>query len=452
MYCSLSVLLLSFFFLLPETAELHGSAPAQPEQHFSETDKSLINMHTFSEEGPANELNQLLAEQDFFSLREQLAESKDHLPADIYRYFQAMVYKVFNDARRSNAIIDELLNGQADLPDTIMNDLYHARLLNHINLYEYGAAAEASRHIQDNYLPLNDASRIKNLENEISIWEALKGVAPQEITREKDVEIPLVRDKVGLQNIDVSVSGKSLNFIFDTGANFSFINRSLAEELGLRIIQAEFTVAAVTGKDIECDLAIADELIIGGMSVRNVVFLLMEDEDVSFPQVEYYPNGAIGFPVIAAWEELRMHGDEKIIIPEEPVDYAYRNFALDGLMPIIACNYKGKRLRMHFDTGATSSALFPLFLKEYKSFVTGNYEKQKLESVGGGGAVEFEGYIIDELPLQVADSEATLNDIRLRIQNIGDEESNFHGNFGQDYIRQFDEMIISFSSSSVLFR
>jgi hypothetical protein len=54
--------------------------------------------------------------------------------------------------------------------------------------------------------------------------------------------------------------------------------------------------------------------------------------------------------------------------------------------------------------------------------------------------------------LKIADSEAKLDSVRLHIENIGGKESNFHGNFGQDYIKQFDEMIISFKYSSVLFR
>ena len=54
--------------------------------------------------------------------------------------------------------------------------------------------------------------------------------------------------------------------------------------------------------------------------------------------------------------------------------------------------------------------------------------------------------------LNIADSEARLDNVRLHIENIGGEESNFHGNFGQDYIKQFDEMIISFKHASVLFK
>jgi hypothetical protein len=54
--------------------------------------------------------------------------------------------------------------------------------------------------------------------------------------------------------------------------------------------------------------------------------------------------------------------------------------------------------------------------------------------------------------LKIVDSEAKLDSVRLHIENTGGEESNFLGNFGQVYIKQFDEMIISFKYSSVLFK
>ena len=44
-----------------------------------------------------------------------------------------------------------------------------------------------------------------------------------------------------------------------------------------------------------------------------------------------------------------------------------------------------------------------------------------------------------------------MDNLTLHIDDIGGEESNFHGNLGQDFIKQFDKMIISFEYSSILF-
>ena len=121
-------------------------------------------------------------------------------------------------------------------------------------------------------------------------------------------------------------------------------------------------------------------------------------------------------------------------------------------MPILACEYEGDTLSFHFDTGATNTSLFPRFYHDYQSEIETKYEKESFNAGSAGGNYSFEGYIIPEIHLKVADSEADLINTTLHIENIGGEESYFHGNFGQDYIKQFDEMIISFKYSSVLFQ
>lgn len=406
-----------------------------------------------SDQQVVNELTKMVETQDFFKLKNYYDLKKESL-SDLHSlYFYAIISNVFNKAEESNVAINKLLaNEDFNLNDTLLNKLYQAKLQNHINLYEYGEAAQTSRHIQQNFQWLTDSSDLEMLRNEIKIWLALKKVPKQQIVKSKDCFIPMVRDKVGLFNVDVTIGDSTKNLLFDTGANFSAIKRSLVNQLGLLLIETDFYVTAATGAQVKSDLAIAEELSMGGVVCKNVVFLVLNDEDISFPQIDYYPNGAIGFPVIAAMEEIRINKENQIFIPKNPVEYAYNNFALDGLMPIIACEYEGDTLNFHFDTGATKTSLFPQFYKDYQSEIETKYEMEIFNAGSAGGNYDFEGYVINDLHLKVADSEADLVNNSLHIENIGGEESNFHGNFGQDYIKQFENMIISFKYSSILFQ
>ncbi len=400
-----------------------------------------------------DDLEQLIEDQDFFKLKDTFQDLKSKLSKTHVLYFSAIIDNVFNKAEESNKIIKELLTEKAlSLNDTMLNKLYGTKLLNDINLYEYGEAAQTSEIILKNYKALNDSTEIEALQNEIKIWEALKDVGKQQIIKNKDTTIPMIKDKVGLFNIDVLFGDSTKNFLFDTGANFSVIIRSLVDKLGLSIIEADFYVTAATGVKVKSDIAIAERLSFGDITFLNVVFLVLNDEDLSFPQIGYYPNGAIGFPVIEALDEIRISKENQIFVPHIPIEYAFNNFALDGLMPVVASEYKGDRLRFNFDTGATQTSLYPLFFKDYKQEIERNYQKETFKSGSGGGTVEFEGYIINDFQLKIADSETRLDSLRLHIENIGDKGSNFHGNFGQDYISQFDEMILSFKHSSVLFK
>ncbi|MCP3930277.1 MAG: hypothetical protein GY705_14380 [Bacteroidetes bacterium] len=424
--------------------------------------KSLLFILLFSCGNPTDKtsdpqlvskLEYLFETENFFLLKTVYNNNVAKLSPKHSLYFSAIINSVFNKAEESNKDIDIILaDHPTSLSDTLFNKLYWKKILNHINLYEYDKAAKTSDYIQTNYLALNDSSEITTLQNEIKIWRALKDVPKQEIIKTDDATIPMTRDKVGLLNIDVAFGDSVKNVLFDTGANFSVMIRSLAEELGYQIIEADFYVTAATGKKVKSDIAIADELNIGGIIFKNVFFLVVDDENLSFPQIDYYINGAIGFPVIEAMDEIRITKENQIFVPKDPVEYNYNNFALNGLMPIIAVEYEGDTLSLHFDTGAASTSLYPLFYKDYKNEIVDNYEKETFTSGSGGGMVDFEGYVINDVIFKVGASETSLDSLRLHIENIGGEESNFHGNFGQDYIKQFDEMIMSFKYSSILFK
>ena len=400
-------------------------------------------------------LEDFYKEENFFKLREVYTKNTQHLSPRDSLYYRAIITNVFNRVKESNEAITNLLEShQESLSDNMLNQLYGKKLWNHINLYEYGEAAQTSDHILQHYHALNDSNKVEDLENEIKIWRALKDIPKQEIAKTGDAAIPMTRDKVGLFNVDVDFGeDKGIkNLLFDTGANFSFIRRSLAEELGYPIIEADFYVTAATGKKVDSDIAIADEIDISGIRFKNVFFLVFNDEDLSFPQIDYHINGAIGFPVIEAMDEIRIRKDREIFVPGDPADYAFNNLALNGLMPVLAVEYGEDTLRFTFDTGATSTSLYPKFYEDYKAFVEDESQKKTFTAAGGGGAITFEGYLIDHLNFKVGDSEARLDSLELHIDHIGGEESNFHGNFGQDYISQFEEMVISFKYGSLLFR
>jgi predicted aspartyl protease len=399
------------------------------------------------------ELDQLLDNQNYFKFKQVFESEKDKLSKNHELYFKAILSNVFNNLEESNSIIEEIINNKTiTLKDTMLNALYNTKLLNHINLYEYNNAVLTSEIIQNEYRQFNDSSDTERLNNELNIWNSLRNIPKQEIIRNNDVSFPMVRDKVGLFNVDVNLNDTIINFVFDTGANISVIKRSLVRHLDLTYIESDFYVTAFTGQRVDSDIAIAETLKIGELTFKNVVFLVLNDEDISFPQIDYYINGIIGFPVIEAMEEIRISKNDSIRVPQNPIEYNLSNFALVGLTPIIAVNYKKDTLCFGFDTGARASTLYAPFYEKYKSEVDTNYESQKFKSGSAGGVIEFEGYIIEDIVLKVGESKASLKNLQLHKDNIGTETNNLYGNFGQDFIKQFDEMIISFKNSSVLFK
>jgi len=150
-------------------------------------------------------------------------------------------------------------------------------------------------------------------------------------------------------------------------------------------------------------------------------------------------------------DEIHIDKDNQLFIPQEAEPYSYNNLALDGLMPVVAVGYRGDTLNFHLDRGAPNTSLFASLFRKYRDDIEANNEKTVFKSGGAGGVVEFEGYTLDHLRLEIGETTARLDSVQVHIKDIGDEENHFHGNLGQDYIRQFEEMIISFKHASLIF-
>ena len=399
------------------------------------------------------QLDSLYDADSYFKFMSVLELNKQKLEEKDLLYYSALSNFVFNNQSASIHDIDLLLSKyKQEINDTLLTKIYRAKRMSHINSYEYAKAVEASKILIDHFKHIEDSADYAELLNEHKIWIALSKSPKQEISIKRDCVIPMKRDKVGLMNVITNIGSDTVNFLFDTGANFSVMTRSVAHKHDIEIIEADFYVTAATGNRVACDLAVVKEIQIADIMVYNSVFLVMEDEDLSFPQIDYYPNGAIGFPIIEAMEELRFDRDGKIFVPATPTTYSFNNLALDGLMPVLAVNYNDDTLQFNFDTGASHTSFYSPFYLKYQEDIDQKYPRQTFSAGSGGGSKEFEGFIIDSIQLGVANSKASLVNTRLHQSPLTHQEETIHGNFGQDYIKQFEEMIISFKYSSVVFK
>ena len=81
-------------------------------------------------------LNQLVRTQDYFRLRTALNAHNGSLSDGHSLYYRAVVSNAFNNPKRSNQQLAELLavyDGALD--DTLMKEVYNIKLQNHIHLY-----------------------------------------------------------------------------------------------------------------------------------------------------------------------------------------------------------------------------------------------------------------------------------------------------------------------------
>ncbi len=401
------------------------------------------------------ELINLNERKNYFKLQAKFNNSKEELSQVHIHIFDAILNNVFNNPTASNEAIYKIIkNNTSTLEDSLLMKLYYKKMNNHERLFEYDEVAKTVSEIRTKFKTSLDSLENADLLNNFNLYNSLKSIPKQELIINSDVTISMVRDVVSLLNVDTFFPTQKINMVFDTGANISVIRKSYVDKLGMKLIESDFSVESATGIKVKSELALAEEFKIGDIIVKNAIFMVLEDEDLSFTHVPggYDIYGIIGYPIIKAMRELHFTKDNQLFIPKNPTEYNLSNLAIDGLTPIIKTIYKDDILAFQLDTGAQITLLYQPFYEKYKTEIDANNEKTKFGAGGAGGTLVYEGYMVNNIKLKIADEEAILNGLRLNIEKIGNKGVELYGNLGQDYISQFNKMILSFEHSSIVFQ
>jgi Aspartyl protease len=397
-------------------------------------------------------LNILVESKKFFQLEEKFLESRHLLSKNYELFYSAIIHNVFNELNDSNNDIARLLSDtDHGICDSMLFRLYETKISNHIKLFEYSEAVDVTQLLINEYDDFIDIEN-NNYYNQLNLFSALVNVPKQEIIKNQDCLLDMYKDITGLWNISVNVVDIQTNFLFDTGFNFSGIRKSLAKKYKFHLLPADFYVTSFTGMKVDCDLAYADSISIENIYLKNVVFLVYEDADLSFPEYNYKINGIIGFPVIAAMEEIHINKKNQLFIPKIMQDFSIHNLAIDFLTPIVSVNHKSNSMIFKLDTGSDGTLLYSNFYQLNKPEIDANYDLGTFSTFGAGGEVEYNGYFINGTQLEIGNGKATLDSLLVFVDDIGSVDKHFHGNLGQDFIQQFDEMIISYRKSAIDFK
>lgn len=396
------------------------------------------------------EFNKMYEKKEFFRLYE--ASKNSGLSGWQKTYIDAVNLSLFGKLTESNKAAADLVNNNLNnMSDSLVLKLYEIMLHNNVNLYNYKEASEITEKILNGYSGLLDSNEKAETKNAEIIWKAAYDVPPQTVEFKGDSKIETTKDIAGLMNVPLTLNGKDALFVFDTGANFSVITSSYAKKHGIKLLKGKIKVGGVTGNKMDSELGVAETVIIGNMEFKNVLFLVMPDEVLTFAGGMYRINGIIGFPVIREMNELHI-APTYLFVPKLAAKKDFRNLALDGFMPVINVIIGKDSLAFSFDTGAKRTILFPPYYEKYKTKIDGKYNVEDIDVEGAGDAKTVKGYILDEINIKIGDANTTLEDVRLTKEELIKDSKYFYGNLGQDFFSQYDEMILNFESMYVEFK
>lgn len=391
------------------------------------------------------EVLRLTSARDYFTLRHRLAgpEAEEAPPA---RFARALVQHAFNAPAASNTTISALLSN-ASLPDSLSADLRQIQLANHLRLFEYAAGLAAADALLTDTASLSPAE-LRDVRNMRRVFRALAAVPPQT----SDVRGPtMLRLERG--HVPVQVNDSTKQYGIDTGANLSVVMRSEAEALGLRILPAGLDVGTSTDQRILADLGVADRLTIGEVHYRDVVFLVLDDELLTFPDGSRI-RGIIGFPVIEGMGEIQMSAAGELFIPEVIPDRPQRNLALHELTPLIPVRWGGELLLCRLDTGAGTTQLYEPFYRRFRERIDAATEVTTRPWGGVGGIRELPVRTLPDVELALGDTVVVVDSVDVLPQSIvrSEAENYLDCNIGRDILDSFSKYVLNFRNMAFLLR
>lgn len=395
-------------------------------------------------------LEKYLKEKEFSKLKVAYKQQEIHLSDQDKAYYRALIDNVSNRCAQSARKIDDLLkNKERTLALEAVQRLLKAQMDNFVKLNDYRQAATIGDHILSSYAAFLDSTETFDLRNTTKLWHALENVAPQQITR-KESRVKWTRDKIGLMNIPVRVGNQVTDFVFDTGANLSTISVSYAQKLKLAILPTSIDLGSSTSIQNKAMLAVAPSIFIDKTELKNVVFLVLPDESLQFPQLDFAIHGIIGFPVMNQLQEVQIARDGLFYIPQQVSAHVSQNLFLDELTPVIQLKVNDDTLLCHFDTGALKTELFKKYYDANKLKIE---SEGRLDSVGRGGAGGAHKVEVYKIPstFVIQDKKVTLDSLAVLTEPVGNFDAHFYGNVGQDIINQFNKMTINFQSMYIDF-
>jgi hypothetical protein len=318
--------------------------------------------------------------------------------------------------------------------------------MNHSKLFEYQNAYDAIHELTTRYKHQMTAGELEDYQNTKKIWGALAKQPPQVVTIRDNTKLSIKQDKLGLQNLSLTLDTLAIDFIFDTGANFSTVTETTARKLNIRMMDTTtIEVGSITGRNVQSRIGVCPEFNLGSIKVQNAVFLVFPDEALAIAQANFQINGIIGFPVIEAMKEIQLTKKGEFIVPLQKSRYTEQNMAINFLNPVIYLDGENYT----FDSGANSTTLYERYFIKHKKDIESAYKETDLTIGGAGGKVTKKGYLIT-FKTTFNNHPVVLDSVQLFKEKIKDDNF-FLGNIGQDLIRKFDKMTINFESMFIRF-
>jgi predicted aspartyl protease len=256
--------------------------------------------------------------------------------------------------------------------------------------------------------------------------------------------LALHRNGSGSEDIDVSVNGVSVRWVFDTGAEISVVSDTTARQLKLESLPGRFKVGTTT-QPVFGQLAVINLAQIGVALVENVPVLILPDEALRVGGGQVI-SAIMGLPVMNAFRRIAWinRGETLLLGDAAPAledNSRYRIFwHPEGIgIPIESRNGV---LSAHFDTGSNNSFLRNAGVSMLSESELHSKIEKEFHMLGAGGMLVTQAPEFPEIHLLIAGSRIELKKVSLD----GREDQIGAARIGVDMVLQCQLVVLDFES------
>lgn len=315
--------------------------------------------------------------------------------------------------------------------------------------FSYPQAAAAYDDLLQHFSSHLESSDMQGAKDDSGLAHVLVGSPAQRIEWSGPVRLSTDRhNPLGLITTELTVNGVRSPWVLDTGANQSVVSRSFAAKLGLKMLPGHAqTAGGVTGSENPLQVAILPTLTFGGATLHNVVLLVLDDANLTFPDGKgqsYVIPAIVGFPVLRALDRLTFHHAGVFEATQSGGDpHAGSPLELKLLNPVAQVVVQQQTLPFTLDTGASSTTLSVRFYQQFQSEQT-TWTHLDKKYVEAGGMTTSKAYLVPSLPLTLGGRTIVLKHLPVFPSAQGADIDALFGNMGEDLLQSVASFTLDF--------
>jgi predicted aspartyl protease len=288
-----------------------------------------------------------------------------------------------------------------------------------------------------------------DLNNMLPLLRALAETPDMAVAQRRSSRFQMKADSDGSRGLPVLIDGKEVTYGFDTGAALSVMGESDAKLLGLAVKHVETKLTEASGTAIPgFNIAVAGDLAIAGLHLKNVPFFVLQDTGEPFVHTPVGRRGLIGLPVLLAMETVRWEPSGWFAFGKAArmKNHEAQNMLFHGATAIVQVQVKDKPLIFSLDTGAVDTDLNQGFAKALPELVEAG-QKENRAITGLGGSNQYDSVLLGPVTFDVGQSKVTLKAPHVfPTHSLG----SFDGNMGNDILHQAKAITLDFKAMELV--